>query len=103
MSLMTLGVLRAVEYGLLGWALAWLAGKQESRVWHFVLVGAIAGFVFGGSITWLTLAIAAAKGIALAPPQIIATALNDDGLPDRLRAGRLHRAAGRTAARSWSP
>ena len=77
MSLMTLGVLRAVEYGLLGWALAWLAGKQESRVWHFVLVGAVAGFVFGGSITWLTIAIAAARDMAMAPPQIIATALNE--------------------------
>jgi hypothetical protein len=81
MSLMTLGVLRAVEYGLLGWALAWLAGKQESRVWHFVLVGAVAGFVFGGSITWLTIAIAAAKDMVMAPPQIIATALNEMVFP----------------------
>ena len=69
MSLMTLGMLRAVEYGLLGWALAWLVSRQESRAWHFVLAGALAGLVFGGSITWLTIAIATAKDMAMAPPQ----------------------------------
>jgi hypothetical protein len=77
MSLMTLGVLRALEYGLLGWALAWLASKSDSRAWHFVVAGALAGIVFGGSITWLTIDIAAAKGIAMASPQILATAINE--------------------------
>jgi hypothetical protein len=81
MSLMTLGVLRAVEYGLLGWALAWLVSRQESRAWHFVLAGGLAGLVFGGSITWLTIAIATAKDMVMAPPQIIATALNEMVFP----------------------
>jgi hypothetical protein len=81
MSLMTLGALRAVEYGLLGWALAWLASKQGARAWHFALAGALAGLVFGGSITWLTIAIAAAKDMVMAPPQIIATALNEMAFP----------------------
>jgi hypothetical protein len=81
MSLMTLGVLRALEYGLLGWALAWLADKPYSRAWHFALVGAVAGIVFGGSITWLTIGIAAAGDMIMAPPQIIATALNEMVFP----------------------
>jgi hypothetical protein len=81
MSLMTLGLLRAVEYGLLGWALAWLVSRQESRAWHFVLAGALAGLVFGGSITWLTIAIATAKDMVMAPPQMIATALNEMAFP----------------------
>ena len=81
MSLLTLGVLRALEYGLLGWALAWLAGRQNSRAWHFVLVGALVGVVFGGSITWLTIDIAAAKDMVMAPPQIIATALDEMVFP----------------------
>jgi hypothetical protein len=80
-SLMTLGVLRAIEYGLLGWALAWLVSRQESRAWHFVLAGGLAGLVFGGSITWLTIAIATAKDMVMAPPQIIATALNEMVFP----------------------
>jgi hypothetical protein len=81
MSLMTLGVLRALEYGLLGWALAWLASRQQSRVWHFALAGALAGLVFGGSITWLTIALATAKDMVMARPQIIATALNEMAFP----------------------
>ena len=46
-----------------------------------MLAGALAGVVFGGSITWLTIAIATAKDIAMAPPQIIATALNEMVFP----------------------
>jgi hypothetical protein len=81
MSLMTLGTLRAIEYGLLGWALAWLASKQGSRAWQFLLAGALVGIVFGGSITWLTIDIAAARDMVMAPPQVIATALNEMVFP----------------------
>lgn len=77
MSALTLGALRALEYGLLGCALAWLAGRRNSRAWHFVLAGALIGIVFGGSITWLMVAVAAATDMVMAPPQIIATALNE--------------------------
>ena len=82
MSLMTLGVLRAarIRPARLGAGLAGLAGSN-SRAWHFVLAGALAGLVFGGSITWLTIAIAAARDMAMAPPQIIATALNEMVFP----------------------
>ena len=93
MSLMTLGVLRALEYGLLGWALAWLVSRQQSRAWHFVLAGALAGLVFGGSITWLTIAIATAKDMVDGAAANHRHGAQRDGFPDRLRVGRLHRAA----------
>jgi len=77
MSLMTLGVLRALEYGLLGWALAWLTSRSDARGWHFLVAGMLAGIVFGGSITWLTIDTAAARGPAMAPAQIVATTINE--------------------------
>jgi hypothetical protein len=43
LSLTTLGVLRAIEYGLLGWALASLASKERPRPLHFVAAGALIG------------------------------------------------------------
>nr|WP_210164781.1 hypothetical protein [Mesorhizobium sp. LSJC277A00] len=75
LSLTTLGMLRAIEYGLLGWMLASLASKEEPRSLHFMLAGALAGAVFGGGITALTIETAAAKDIALALPQAVATGL----------------------------
>jgi hypothetical protein len=80
-SLMTLGAMRALEYGLLGWMLARLAARQEQRMSRFVLAGALAGVVFGGSITLLTINLAAAKNIVMAPPQVIATTLNEVVFP----------------------
>jgi hypothetical protein len=81
LSLTTLGVLRAVEYGLLGWALAWLATRQETRASRYLTAGAIAGLVFGGGITLLTISTAQTKGIALVTPQILATAINEIVFP----------------------
>ncbi len=81
LSLTTLGVIRAIEYGILGWVLAWLVANQESRATRFLLAGAAVGLVFGGSTTMLTFQAAAAKGIALAAPQIVATAVNEVVFP----------------------
>jgi hypothetical protein len=81
LSLTTLGVLRAIEYGLLGWILASLASKENPRPLHFALAGALIGAVFGGGITVLTIETAAAKGAALALPQAVATGLNEIVFP----------------------
>ncbi|MER8380169.1 hypothetical protein NKH69_10060 [Mesorhizobium sp. M0976] len=81
LSLTTLGVLRAIEYGLLGWILASLASKEEPRPLHFALAGALIGAVFGGGITVLTIETAAANDAALALPQAIATGLNEIVFP----------------------
>jgi hypothetical protein len=81
LSLTTLGVLRAIEYGLLGWMLASLASKDSPRPLHFMLAGAFVGAVFGGGITTLTIETAAAKDIVLTLPQAIATGLNEIVFP----------------------
>lgn len=76
-SLTTLGIVRAVEYGVLGWALAWLVARSEHR-WHrFVGVGSAIGIVFGGGVTLATAHFAPASGIELKPQQIVAMGLNE--------------------------
>lgn len=81
LSLGTLGVLRAIEYGLLGWALAWLATRQETPLGRFVLAGAAVGLAFGGGITALTVHVANGRGIALTTPQIVGTSINEIVFP----------------------
>jgi hypothetical protein len=81
LSLTTLGVLRAIEYGLLGWMLASLAAREKPHPLHFMLAGALIGAVFGGGITALTIEAAAAQDAALALPQAIATGLNEIVFP----------------------
>lgn len=81
LSLTTLGLLRAIEYCLLGWVLASLASKDEPRLLHFALTGALIGAVFGGGITILTIETAAANGVALELPRAITTGLNEIVFP----------------------
>lgn len=81
LPLATLGVIRAVEYGILGWLLASLAMKAETPLWRFLLSGAVVGIVFGGGVTLLSLQNAATVGIALKLPQIVALALNETVFP----------------------
>ncbi|MBZ9677469.1 hypothetical protein [Mesorhizobium sp. ES1-1] len=79
--LTTLGVLRALEYGLLGWMLARLASREKAHLLHFILAGALIGAVFGGGVTALTIQAAFAQDVALALPQAIATGLNEIVFP----------------------
>ncbi|MER9562551.1 MULTISPECIES: hypothetical protein [unclassified Mesorhizobium] len=81
LSLTTLGMLRAIEYGLLGWILASLASKDEPRPLHFALAGASIGALFGGGVTALTIEAAAAQDAALALPQAITTGVNEIVFP----------------------
>lgn len=52
--LVTLGSVRAVEYGLLAWLLAILAEKEIARPGPYLGVGAITGVVFGGLLVFLS-------------------------------------------------
>jgi hypothetical protein len=81
LSLLTIGALRALEYGFLGWTLAWLASRPETKMSHFLLTGVAAGVVFGSGITLLTIHAAALQGASLAVPQIVATAFNEIVFP----------------------
>ena len=81
LPLATLGVIRAVEYGILGWMLASLAMKSNSPAWRFLLSGAVVGVIFGGSVTLLSVQNADAMGIMLKVPQIVALTLNETIFP----------------------
>lgn len=81
LSLTTLGVLRAIEYGILGWTLARLAGAKEQRALHFVMAGAAVGAVFGGGITALTVQTAKIGNVDFTMPQVITTAVNEIVFP----------------------
>lgn len=81
MPLTTLGVIRALEYGLLGWALAWMVSKDENRLMRFLGVGAVIGVIFGGGATGLTFHLARLKGVALTSAQMLTTALNEIVFP----------------------
>ncbi len=80
LSFLTVGSLRALEYGFLGWMLARLASRNESRASRFIATGATAGLVFGGGITYLTIQAAGANG-GMAAAQMITTALNEMVFP----------------------
>jgi hypothetical protein len=81
LSFATLGVMRAIEYGVLGWALAWLVTRKEKRLGMFLLAGAGVGATFGSGITWLTIFTADANGVPLKPPQMFATGFNEIVFP----------------------
>lgn len=73
----SIGLVRAVEYGVLGWGLAWMVAKDEDRLHRFLLAGAGIGLLFGGGMTASTVYLAAEKTIAFSTQQIVALGLNE--------------------------
>lgn len=76
-SLAELGLVRAFEYGILGWALASMVARDETRAHRFLAMGALVGVLFGGGATWLTFELARAKQMTLSDAQMLTTALNE--------------------------
>lgn len=81
LSLSTISILRAIEYGILGWLLATLVKKGVMRAMPFLTSGAVVGLIFGGAIAGLTFYVAASSGNPLPPPRIAATLVNEIALP----------------------
>lgn len=81
LSLATISLLRAIEYGILGWLLATLVRKGTPKARPFLLAGLGIGLVFGGAICALTFQIAASSGAPLEPPRIAATLVNEVAMP----------------------
>lgn len=76
-SLVTLGALRALEYGVLGWLLASLAARQETRASRYLAGGAAIGLVFGGAITaWMAWK-ASSAGAPFTTPRLVGVSLNE--------------------------
>lgn len=81
LSLGTISVLRAVEYGLLGWLLGRLVTAGRTGFWTYGGVGALVGIVFGGAITALTWQVAMTDGRPLSTVQLATTGFNEIVFP----------------------
>lgn len=81
LSLSTIGVFRAVEYGVLGWVLAVLVQRRDPRPWPYLGIGAAVGLVIGGAFVWLSLDAAAGAGRQPATPQVAALIVNEVFFP----------------------
>ncbi|KXF75029.1 hypothetical protein ATN84_20285 [Paramesorhizobium deserti] len=81
LSLGTISILRAVEYGLLAWLLAKLIEKNAHQPSLYVGAGLIVGLVFGGAIIALTIQAAAAAGTPQQLSQMMGSLVNEIGSP----------------------
>jgi hypothetical protein len=77
LSLATLSVIKAIEYGILGWVLAVLVQKSEARPAPYVAAGAAVGLVFGGSIVVLNRQVALAAGTQLDGSALAVSIINE--------------------------
>jgi hypothetical protein len=77
----TLGLVRAIEYGLLAWLLAVMAEREVARPLPYLGIGTAVGVVFGVTLALLTRASAMAAGTDLTAPQIAGTLMNEIGSP----------------------
>ncbi|HTV67778.1 MAG TPA: hypothetical protein VMF90_04505 [Rhizobiaceae bacterium] len=77
LSLGTISVLRAIEYGVLGWLLGRLAQAGVERSWPYVRVGMGIGVVFGGAIAALTYQVAVTQGLQPGGVQIASSIINE--------------------------
>lgn len=81
LSLGTIGVLRGVEYGFLGWLLGRLVLMDHSRLRPYLLAGSTIGLGFGGGITALTWWTAAGNGAPMAISALVTTLINEVAFP----------------------
>lgn len=77
LSLATIGTLRALQYGILGWLLAWLVQKGETRPLPYVGAGASVGVTVGGAILFISADMADQSGLVFGAPQMVASIVND--------------------------
>lgn len=77
LSLSAISVLRAIEYGVLGWLLARLVQKSEIRATRYFGSGGLVGVVFGGAIAFFTYQVAVSKGLSPGAVQIVSSIINE--------------------------
>jgi formate/nitrite transporter FocA (FNT family) len=77
LPLLLITIIKAVEYGLLGWVLGRMVERRVRRPTPFVLAGAGTGAVFGGAITALTWQAIAATGAVPELPRILGVSVNE--------------------------
>lgn len=77
LSLSAVSALRAIEYGVLGWALARLVQRTELRPSRYFGIGALVGLVFGGAIVFFGYQVAMTKGAPMGAVQVISGIINE--------------------------
>ncbi len=77
LSLATISVLRAIEYGILGWLLATLAQKGVDKPLPYLKAGAAIGIILGGAIAALTYHAAVTNGLNPSLSKTAASVVNE--------------------------
>lgn len=77
LSLGAVSLIRAVEYGVLGWLLGSIAAAGRERAEPYLASGAAVGLLFGGAVTVLTFNAAAVAGTPLTDAKLAATVVNE--------------------------
>lgn len=81
LSLGSISLARAVEYGVLGFLLGTLAQRGEKRVSRYLGAGCLVGLVLGGAVVWLTHYVAAQAGSGLTSAQLAVGVVNEMVFP----------------------
>lgn len=81
LSLATIGLVRAFEYGLLAWLLTRLTERDIVRPVLYIAIGAVIGLSFGAVLFWLSYTAALAAGSQMTTPQILGLLVNEVGSP----------------------
>jgi len=69
------GLVKTVEYGLLGFLLGRLIRRPESTLGNHALLGLVVGVIFGAAIIWLNVHHAPANSVPM--PKLLAIAVNE--------------------------
>jgi hypothetical protein len=77
LSLATISVLRAIQYGILGWLLATLARKGVERPLPYFAAGSAVVVFLGGAIAALTYHTAVTNGLTPGLPKIASSIVNE--------------------------
>lgn len=77
LSLATVSVLRAIQYGILGWLLATLARKGVERPLPYFAAGSAVGVLLGGAIAALSYHAAVTNGLTPGLPKIASSIVNE--------------------------
>ncbi len=81
LSLEVVGVVRALEYGVLAFILVILAERKEARLPPYLVTGIGVGVIFGGFLSGLTILIESLNGSGRALPAIATSIVTEVGFP----------------------
>jgi formate/nitrite transporter FocA (FNT family) len=81
LSLGSVSLLRAVEYGALGFLLGTLAQKSEKRFHRYLVAGLAVGVVLGGAVLGLTAYFARRDGLPFGSTQVATGVINEIVFP----------------------